>query len=56
MNFKTKSQAMGTGIAIGAALGFALMGLTRFGAGGLAIGIGLGVALGSYLGRGLPKK
>lgn len=56
MNFKTKNQAMGVGIAIGAALGAALMGLTRFGGGGLAVGIGLGVALGSYLGRGLPNK
>ena len=56
MNFKTRNQAIGTGIAIGVALGVALMGLTNFGAGGLAIGLGLGVALGSIWGKGLPDK
>ncbi len=48
MTFKPKNQATPTPIA--------LMGLTRFGAGGLAIGMGLGVALGAALGRRLPNK
>ena len=56
MNFKTKNQAVGAGIAIGAAIGVALMGLTSLGAGGLAIGLGLGVALGSIWGKGLSDK
>jgi len=46
MTFKTKNYATP----------IALMGLTPFGAGGLAIGIGLGVTLGAALGRSLPNK
>ncbi|WP_161881453.1 hypothetical protein [Deinococcus alpinitundrae] len=56
MNFNTGNQAMGVGKAISATLDAALMGLARFGADGLAIGIDLGVALSSYLGRELVNK